>query len=105
MEYVGLIALIVLVLILLIVFFSFVPVGLWVSARASGVKVRISALIGMRIRRIVPARLVNPLIKATKAGLDVTLNKMEAHYLAGRQRGPRHQRPDCRAARGYLAGV
>ena len=83
MEYVGLIALIVLVLILLIVFFSFVPVGLWVSARASGVKVRISALIGMRIRRIVPARLVNPLIKATKAGLDVTLNKMEAHYLAG----------------------
>ena len=83
MEYVGLLALIVLVLILLIVFFSFVPVGLWVSARASGVKVRISALIGMRIRRIVPARLVNPLIKATKAGLDVTLNKMEAHYLAG----------------------
>ena len=65
MEYVGLIALIVLVLILLIVFFSFVPVGLWVSARASGVKVRISALIGMRIRRIVPARLVIPLIKAS----------------------------------------
>ncbi len=71
------------VVILLIVFFSFVPVGLWISALASGVKIRIFTLIGMRIRRIVPARLVNPLIKATKAGLEININKLEAHYLAG----------------------
>ena len=83
MEYMGLLVLIMMVVILLIVFFSFVPVGLWISARASGVKVSISALVAMRIRRIIPARLINPLIKATKAGLEVTLNKMEAHYLAG----------------------
>ncbi|MDR0897154.1 MAG: flotillin-like protein FloA [Oscillospiraceae bacterium] len=83
MEYIPLIVLIVLVLILLMVFFTFVPVGLWISARASGVKVSIMSLIAMRVRRIVPARLINPLIKATKAGLDMTLNKMEAHYLAG----------------------
>jgi len=83
MEFAGLIVLIMVLLVLLAVFFSFVPVTLWVSARASGVRVSISALVAMRIRRILPARLVNPLIKATKAGLNVTLNKMEAHYLAG----------------------
>ncbi len=83
MEYVFPLVLIVLVLMLLAVFFSFVPVGLWISARASGVKVSIMSLVAMRVRRIVPSRLINPLIKATKAGLDVTLNKMEAHFLAG----------------------
>lgn len=82
-SYIPLMVIIFLVLIVLAVFFTFVPVGLWISARASGVKVSIASLIGMRIRRIVPARLINPLIKATKAGLDVNLNKMEAHYLAG----------------------
>lgn len=83
MEYIALLVLIVIVLVLLIVFFTFVPVGLWISARASGVRVSIASLVAMRIRRIVPSRLINPLIKATKAGLDVSLNKMEAHYLAG----------------------
>ena len=37
----------------------------------------------MRLRRVVPARIVNPLIKATKAGIDLPINKLEAHYLAG----------------------
>lgn len=64
-------------------FFSFVPVGLWISAIASNVKVGIVTLIGMRLRRVVPSRIVNPLIKATKAGLSVPINKLEAHYLAG----------------------
>ena len=82
-EMASLLVIVFLVLILLIVFFSFVPVGLWISARASGVKVSIGSLVGMRIRRITPSKLVYPLIKATKAGLDVTLSKMEAHYLAG----------------------
>ena len=83
MEMISLLVIVFLVLILLIVFFSFFPVGLWISARASGVKVSIGSLVGMRIRRITPSKLVYPLIKATKAGLDVTLSKMEAHYLAG----------------------
>ena len=82
-EMASLLVIVFLVLVLLIVFFSFVPVGLWISARASGVKVSIGSLVGMRIRRITPSKLVYPRIKATKAGLDVTLSKMEAHYLAG----------------------
>ncbi len=64
-------------------FFSFVPIGLWISALAAGVKVGLMNLVGMRIRRVIPARIVNPLIKATKAGLDVNTNQLESHYLAG----------------------
>ena len=69
--------------ILLIFFFSFFPVGLAISAGASGVHVGLFQLVGMRIRKVNPHRIVEPLIKATKAGLDLNLNKMEAHYLAG----------------------
>ncbi|SES66749.1 Uncharacterized protein YqfA, UPF0365 family [Anaerobranca gottschalkii DSM 13577] len=63
--------------------FSFIPVGLWISAWAAGVKIGLFNLIGMRIRKVIPARIVNPLIKATKAGLDLQIDKLEAHYLAG----------------------
>lgn len=71
------------IIILLMLFFTFVPVGLWVTAFFSGVRVRISTLIGMRLRRVVPSRIVNPMIKATKAGLSIDINELEAHYLAG----------------------
>ncbi|MDK2855817.1 MAG: hypothetical protein PWQ86_1030 [Bacillota bacterium] len=67
----------------LIVLFSFIPVGLWISALAAGVKVGIISLIGMRLRRVPPSRIVHPLIKATKAGIDLSSNQLEAHYLAG----------------------
>jgi len=65
------------------IFLSFVPVGLWISALAANVHVGIFTLIGMKLRRVIPAKVVNPLIKATKAGLEVSINKLEAHYLAG----------------------
>jgi uncharacterized protein YqfA (UPF0365 family) len=67
----------------LAVFFSFVPIGLWISAMAAGVKVGLFNLVGMRIRRVIPARIINPLIKATKAGLELDTNQLESHYLAG----------------------
>lgn len=70
-------------LVLLAVFFSFVPVMLWISAIASGVPISIFTLIGMRLRRVIPSRVINPLIKAKKAGLNVTINQLESHYLAG----------------------
>ncbi len=73
----------VLALALIYFFARFFPVGLWISAMASGVRVRISILIGMRFRRIAPGDVVRPLIKATKAGLNIDINEMEAHMLAG----------------------
>lgn len=72
-----------LALALIYFFVRFFPVGLWISAMASGVRVRISILIGMRFRRIAPGDVVRPLIKATKAGLNIDINEMEAHMLAG----------------------
>lgn len=67
----------------LVLFFTFIPVGLWISAFASGVKVSMMNLVGMKLRRVVPSRIVLPLIKTTKAGLGVNVNELEAHYLAG----------------------
>ncbi len=75
--------LIFLIIILVVILFSFVPVGLWISALAANVKIGIFTLIGMRLRRVPPTKIVNPLIKAVKAGLEVTVNQLEAHYLAG----------------------
>lgn len=72
-----------LAVIVLALFFSFVPVMLWISALASGVRIGIITLIAMRIRRVIPHRIVNPLIKATKAGLGLSINQLESHYLAG----------------------
>ncbi len=77
------IVLIVVILIAIVVFLSFVPLNLWISALASGVHVSIFTLVGMRIRRVSPAKIVVPLIKAEKAGLHMEISKMEAHYLAG----------------------
>lgn len=68
---------------LLTMFFSFVPLALWISALAANVKVGIFTLIGMRLRRVVPSRVIIPLIMASKAGVDISINKLEAHYLAG----------------------
>ena len=75
--------LIIVLLVLISLFFRFVPVGLWITAYFSGVKVGIGNLIGMRLRRVVPKMIINPMIKATKAGLVINTNELEAHYLAG----------------------
>ena len=75
--------LIALIIIVVVVIFTFIPVALWISALAAGVKVGIFTLIGMRLRRVIPNRVINPLIKAHKAGVEVTTNQLESHYLAG----------------------
>ena len=65
------------------VLLTIIPVMLWISAWASGVKVGIMTLVGMRLRRVTPLRIVAPMIKATKAGLKLNINTLEGHYLAG----------------------
>jgi len=64
-------------------FFNFIPVGLWISAVSAGVKVSIFSLVGMRLRRVKPAMVINPLIKGTKAGLNISQNQLESHLLSG----------------------
>ncbi len=82
-ETIGLAAIIIGIIVVLAIFFTFVPITLWISALAAGVRISIFTLIGMRLRRVIPSRIVNPLIKASKAGLTVTINQLESHYLAG----------------------
>ena len=80
---IGILIIAVIVVIALLLLFSFVPVGLWISAIAAGVKVGIGTLVGMRLRRVSPRKVISPLIKAHKAGLNLTTNQLESHYLAG----------------------
>jgi uncharacterized protein YqfA (UPF0365 family) len=72
------------IIIFLALFTYFIPVGLWITAYFSGVKVAIfKDLVGMRLRKVPPRQIVGPKIAAAKAGLDVGLESMEAHFLAG----------------------
>jgi len=65
------------------IFLRFIPVGLWVTAYFSGVSVGLFTLVGMRFRRVNPQDIIRPQIKATKAGLDLNIDDLEAHHLAG----------------------
>ena len=72
------------IIIFLSLFTYFVPIGLWVTAYFAGVKVAIFRdLVGMRLRKVPPANIVRPKISANKAGIEVPLDRMGAHYLAG----------------------
>lgn len=79
----GIVISILIILLLLVSLLRFIPVGLWITALFSGVKISILTLVGMNIRRVKPTNIVNPMIKATKAGLNLTIDKLEAHFLAG----------------------
>jgi uncharacterized protein YqfA (UPF0365 family) len=72
------------VIFLLMIFFYFVPIGLYITAFFSGVRMKIFRdLIGMRLRKVPPVVIVRSMITATKAGITVDQSKLEAHYLAG----------------------
>lgn len=73
----------VVIIVAISVFLRFVPIGLWITAYFSGVKIGIGTLVGMRLRRVSPQAIIRPLIKATKAGLALKIDELEAHYLAG----------------------
>jgi uncharacterized protein YqfA (UPF0365 family) len=77
------VALVFLAILAIVIVFRFIPIGLWITALASGVRVSFMTLFGMRFRKVNPANIVNPLINSHKAGLALPINALEAHYLAG----------------------
>jgi uncharacterized protein YqfA (UPF0365 family) len=83
MDAVALIIIAVAVLFGILLFFYFIPLGLWFSALLSNVHVNLIQLIFMRIRKVPPSLIVNSMITASKAGMPLTRNDLEAHYLAG----------------------
>jgi uncharacterized protein YqfA (UPF0365 family) len=82
-EWLSIVPILVIIVLLLLLFWA-VPVGLWIAARFAGVRVRlIGDLLFMRLRRVNPPVIVNAQINATKAGLQINIADLEAHYLAG----------------------
>jgi len=65
------------------ILFYFIPIGLWVTAIFSGVRIGLFNLVFMRIRKVPPSLIVNSMITSTKAGLNLTVEDLETHYLAG----------------------
>ena len=82
-SYIPFFIFIVIILALVLLFFRFFPIGLWVTALFSGVRISIITLLTMRLRRVNPSLIVLNQIKLWKAGLKITSNELEAHYLAG----------------------
>jgi len=83
MENIILILMVLGAIIFLYLLFYFIPVKLWITARLTNVKVGLIELALMRIRRVPPSIIVNSLINATKAGIQVTSAELETHFLAG----------------------
>jgi uncharacterized protein YqfA (UPF0365 family) len=80
---VGILAIVLLGAAVLVFILYFIPIPLWIAAWASNAYVGLLTLIGMRFRRVPPATVVTARISAVKAGLDISINDLEAHYLAG----------------------
>ncbi len=77
----GAIALLALLFLILVLYF--IPLRLWIAAWSSGAYVGLTTLIGMRLRRVPPAVIVTARISSVKAGLSLSIDELEAHYLAG----------------------
>ncbi len=78
-----LLGLVVIAFIAIAVVFRFIPIGLWITALFSGVRISFLTLFGMRFRRVNPQAIVLPMIAAHKAGIQLATNDLESHYLAG----------------------
>ena len=79
-NYLGLI---IIATILFMIFMANFPIRLWIVSSASGAKVKILELIGMKLRKVPPEKIIYPYIMSTKAYLGIPLQNLEAHYLAG----------------------
>jgi uncharacterized protein YqfA (UPF0365 family) len=64
-------------------FFNMIPIGLWISAAAAGINIKLTSLIGMRLRRTNVSIIIKAMIQGTKAGLKLSINQLESHYLSG----------------------
>ena len=79
----GILGILIVVVVAIFLLLYLVPIPLWIAAWASGAYVGLFTLVGMRLRRIPPNTVITARISAVKAGLDLSVNDLEAHYLAG----------------------
>jgi len=60
-----------------------IPIPLWIAAIMSGVRISVFSLVGMRLRRVPPQIILTAMIQSKKAGIEISSNDLEAHFLAG----------------------
>jgi uncharacterized protein YqfA (UPF0365 family) len=79
----GVFGILIVVVVAIFLLLYLVPIPLWIAAWASGAYVGLFTLVGMRLRRIPPNTVITARISAVKAGLELSVNDLEAHFLAG----------------------
>jgi uncharacterized protein YqfA (UPF0365 family) len=70
-------------IILFFIILYYIPIGLWFQGIVTKVHIGIGQLIFMRFRKVPPSIIMNAMINSKKAGLDLSPDQLEAHYLAG----------------------
>ena len=71
------------VALLLMIITAIIPLGTWFTSAVSGAYVSIGKLIGMKLRRVKYKIIVDAFIKSKKAGLEIGIDDLETHYMAG----------------------
>jgi uncharacterized protein YqfA (UPF0365 family) len=69
--------------VIILVYFVGSAISLWIQALVSGARVGLISIVFMRFRKVPPKLIVNVKIMAVKAGLDISTNDLESHFLAG----------------------
>nr|WP_319495489.1 flotillin-like protein FloA [uncultured Desulfobacter sp.] len=83
MQIMSILLIVAVILGLVIVYFAFSYIGLWVQALVSGARVGLFNIIFMRFRKVPPKLMVESKIMAVKAGIDISTDDLESHFLAG----------------------
>ena len=82
-DILQIIGLVVLALIAVVIVGFFIAFGkLWLQAYSSGCPVPVAQFIGMFLRKVNPQLIVNVLVTSHKAGINIGIEKLEAHVLA-----------------------
>lgn len=80
-QQIGLIIVVIAVIVLF--FFVASSITLWIQALVSGARVGLFNIVFMRFRKVPPKMIVESKIMAVKAGIDISTNNLESHFLAG----------------------
>ncbi len=79
----GILGVLIIIIALIAIIAYLVPLRLWITAWASGAYVGLLTLVAMRLRRVPPHSIIKARISAVKAGLQIPLDELESHFLAG----------------------
>ncbi|MGV1099368.1 flotillin-like protein FloA [Thiovibrio sp. JS02] len=83
MELAQIMVVAVVIAFIVLLYFVGSALSLWVQALVSGARVNLLSIVFMRFRKVPPKLIVESKIMAAKAGLVISTDDLESHYLAG----------------------